>query len=296
MQSYNPKVASSAQIMEGITNSEIESLTLGGFFPSKKKINADIKVALTANASPLYAEWDFGNGKVGSLMLDLEGYWSNELFNNKSGLKLLDNIIRNLTLKVENPIEKLKIDLVEENLTTQVNIFGFDAKQELNNKLVALLYQPNNLEVKKFDLSTLSLTSNRFSFENIVPGTYTIIVLKVNKQFNIMDSNIKSLNDIQENEILDKSISYRTFSYSKEYLDEDAYKNGQNLLLNLSTRPMQDDIIYSKFIYTVDDIFLSYFNKKVVINPRNSLMLTALILFIIDIIIRKFHIFKFHKK
>ncbi len=296
MQSYNPKVASSAQIMEGITNSEIESLTLGGFFPSKKKINADIKVALTANASPLYAEWDFGNGKVGSLMLDLEGYWSNELFNNKSGLKLLDNIIKNLTLKVENPIEKLKIDLVEENLTTQVNIFGFDAKQELNNKLVALLYQPNNLEVKKFDLSTLSLTSNRFSFENIVPGTYTIIVLKVNKQFNIMDSNIKSLNDIQENEILDKSISYRTFSYSKEYLDEDAYKNGQNLLLNLSTRPMQDDIIYSKFIYTVDDIFLSYFNKKVVINPRNSLMLTALILFIIDIIIRKFHIFKFHKK
>ena len=152
---------------------------------------------------------------------------------------------------------------------------------------------PNNSSPSlKFDLNSLSLSQNRFNFANKDFGVYVINVLKVKSAFNFMDATIKSVADIPQDVIIDSNKVYHSFSYSKEFAQNlTDYTTGQNLMQALSTREAKEDDLYNRFIYDATEIYNDYSLVKVIINPRQFLFISALLIYLIDIALRKFKIF-----
>ena len=48
---------------------------------------------------PIYVDWKYGNGSVGSFMCDLSGIWSEEFMCSDVGCKIVLNIISSLIAK-----------------------------------------------------------------------------------------------------------------------------------------------------------------------------------------------------
>jgi hypothetical protein len=67
-------------------------LTLDGFYGTKLKKEATAIVTGVYNL-PIYAQWNYGKGIVGSFMCDLNGEWSNELLKNPNGRRLINALI-----------------------------------------------------------------------------------------------------------------------------------------------------------------------------------------------------------
>lgn len=298
MHEFHPQAGTPSPVTDGVTGAELSSLLLQGFFPSRAKMEEGVEQPIMANASPLYAQWKFGAGKVGSIMIDLEGVWSAELLESAAGKKILSNIVSELFMRVEKAqSSSMEITLAEDNFRTQVNVYGYNSKKEPSSKLVAFVVAPDGGAAKKFDLSQLSTTRNRFEFENQTPGTYTIYVLKVNKNFDMGAENIKSVSDVPESQIIDQAIARRTFSYSKEYDGTaNAYKTGQELLLSLSTRTAAEGEEYGKFIYAASEIFENYAIVREKTDLRPALMIASIATYLAGVALRKFKIVKRRKK
>lgn len=77
---------------------------LGGFYGSVLKSGAE--AILTKGNNTLYAQWQYGNGTVGSFMCDLNGTWSANFIQADEGITLIGNIVSHLaneTTPVETP-------------------------------------------------------------------------------------------------------------------------------------------------------------------------------------------------
>ncbi len=291
--SFSPTIGTKTSVLDGISESKLNDLTLKGYFPAQLKINSNVVAPILANSSPLYAEWKLGNGKVGSIMIDLEGYWSEALINSDVGRLLIKNITNDLCRVIEMQTSNLDVTIVDDNYNTQVNVYDYDNDKNKNTKLIALVETPNNSSPSlKFDLNSLSLSQNRFNFANKDFGVYVINVLKVKSAFNFMDATIKSVADIPQDVIIDSNKVYHSFSYSKEFAQNlTDYTTGQNLMQALSTREAKEDDLYNRFIYDATEIYNDYSLVKVIINPRQFLFISALLIYLIDIALRKFKIF-----
>lgn len=287
--SFVPKIGENAyELLGGITNLDLKELTLGGYFPSRPKIDG-VTVPLYAEGSPLYALRSLGAGKVGSIMIDLEGVWSAKLFENATGRTLVTNIVNSLLRQVTTE-EKHDIDvsLSENNLSTQVNVYGFGKGEEA--KLVAFVLPPGGGgEPQKFDLGSLSGGGNRFVFKNPSIGVYTVQLLKVKSGLDFMDGAIRSVADIPADAVLDYVELYRAFSYSEEYdSTADPYAAGQELLAALSTREAKDGLSYSKFVYDAQTFFEPSGFACRVADPRQGLLIAAIALYFTGIVVRRF--------
>lgn len=290
---YNPTLGTNTPIVEGINDRMLQSIELKGVFTSRVKGYGDVKVSLMAKYVPLYAQWEFGKGRVGSLMIDLEGIWSQKMLSEATGKKILSNIVTELLMPVNAQEQTLEITLIEDNYRTQVNVHGFDFEEEPNSKLVAIVQPPvsSGEAAAKFDLSTLSLRGNRFTFENLHAGVYNVYVIKVSRDLDIMSESIRSVADIPGSAILEMVQIYRSFSYSKEYDQSlDPYTTGQELLENLSTRKMTEDSVESKIVYEAKQVFEDFRLSHIDTYPRLVFMILCIVLFLADIALRKFKV------
>lgn len=286
--SFTPQVgALSSAVLGGLTNLDLEKLTLGGYFPSLKKVDESVVVPLLAEGSPLYAEWTLGKGRVGSALIDLEGVWSKALFEEETGRTLIGNIVSSLLRNVEVPVQT-EIDpvLSERNFTTRVDVYGFE-REEGNAKLVAFVTSPDGSgPPEKFDLNALSAGGNRFSFDNPKTGIYTVQILKVEKGLDFMSDKIENMSDVPEEAIIEFVELRRTFSYSKEYDGSaDAYASGRELLAALSTRET-DGQIDEKFVYDAETIFAENGLTTHHYDPRQGLLIAAIVLYFSGIVVR----------
>ncbi len=291
--SFTPKIGElSSEILSGITNLDLEKLTLGGYFPSLRKVDESVTVPLLAEGSPLYAAWTFGKGRVGSLLIDLEGVWSQALFEEETGKTLIGNIVSSLLRKAEPPA-KTVIDpvLSERNFTTHVDVYGFDREKE-EAKLVAFVTSPDKSEApEKFDLNALSASGNRFAFDNPKIGIYTVQILKVGKDFDFMSDAIRNSSDIPAEAIIESVELRRLFSYSEEYdLSADAYTSGRELLAALSTRETEGQMD-EKFVYDAEAVFAQTGLTTRYDDPRQGLLIAALVLYFLGIVVRRWRFF-----
>ena len=76
--------------------------TLGGAYRSKLKDGAT--QILSGPYGPVYAQWTYGNGAVGSFMCDLNGTWSAAFIDSPTGRQILNRIIDRLA----NPSQRLE--------------------------------------------------------------------------------------------------------------------------------------------------------------------------------------------
>lgn len=289
---FHPKMEGDSPILEGLTSTALNELILKGYFPTRAKLHGDVQTPLLAESAPLYAEWQLGKGRVGSIMIDLEGYWSHDLLTTEIGNKVIGNIVSHLFQKVEETKHTIELSIVEDNYRTQVNVYGFDMDEEPDLKLVAFVIPPSdsNMEIERFDLSVLSTTRNRFIFNNPSSGTYIITVLKVPLNFNIFSANISDIDSLPADSVIETLTAYRTFSYSKEYDQTmDAYAEGKELMLALSTREIAEDAPpESKFVFDAEAVFESYGIVHIVEDPRQDLLISALVIYLVGIAVRRF--------
>ena len=95
---FTPQAVAQNDIFFGLTQEELSVLpSLSGFYGAKVKEGAEL--VLQGENVPIYAYWQFGEGKVGSFMCDLNGVWSAEFMSNEVGKTIIKNMINCLMRK-----------------------------------------------------------------------------------------------------------------------------------------------------------------------------------------------------
>ncbi len=283
---YNITINEHTDAFAGVNESELENIKLGGYFTTALKGYNDVKNPLIAEYVPLYAEWKYGKGKVGSYMCDLSGEWGKPLLEKGSGKKLVENIVFGLISTSDIAMKTLEARMIEDNYRTQMSVFNFDSEEEPDKKLVAYVEHPKGSTggmIARFDLSELSPGGNRFTFENKAEGIYTITIVKVPRSFNAFAQDIAAAERAGSATLK----TYRAFSYSKEYLTEsETFTNGKNLMIALSSR---DDVEgEEKFVYDAAIIMDNFQLLVKDVDPRIYLFTAAIILLLLGVAVRKF--------
>lgn len=281
-------VVKGIEVGEGVEGLNKMTVALGGFYGTKARSDAELILVGDYNV-PVYAQWKFGKGMVGSFMCDLNGTWSSDFMDDKNGKQFIYNVVNNLmpTQSIRpNDFEDGKITLTEENYINYLSITEKpDEGGSINGQIIRLL--PDGKEEVVASLtensaensigyvtSCLSASNNysRCTFVIKQSGIYKIVVNKCDADGNVVST----------------TALYKRLSYSKEYdtfleessaeleagLEQLAGKGGGSKIENL------DDPI------EIFDDFVTDFPKE--FDPKPALIIAAIVLFLCDIAARKF--------
>lgn len=260
------------------------SFTLGGFYGGRKRSEADV-IVVGEFEVPVYAQWKLGKGMVGSFMCDLNGTWSSEMFVGGNGLsdgeRLIYNIINGLMPTENIRPNDIVISLNEGNYINQLSVYtalqeGESIKGEVFDGAGNLVLSLNDISNGNNSYVSLNLSeSNNFSRCNFVlktGGVYKLTLKKLNA----------------DGEEIGYFETFKDFSYSKEYdvfINDNADDNAA-FLNNLATRgngKLIADVenpyeIFEDFVKSIEDYY----------DPAMPLIITAIVLFLLDIAVRKF--------
>lgn len=270
-------------------------VTLDGFFGVKVKDGADL--ILTSNYGvPLYAQWKYGKGTVGSFMCDLNGMWSSDFLseteeNGGAGRQFVRNAV-NAIMPTESVREnQIAVKIDQDNYTNQLSIFAtlLDGERIIGYlksmtdpmgeaiALDAVTAAPDGQKLESlacYITSALGSVNNysRCGFVIKQPGVYELSLQKVDAEGNV----------------LAEYRTYRPFSFSEEYQLVDAptdaelaeslaalAKNGNGSLIEKNDDPVE---VFANFVTAIQKTF----------DPRYVFMILALVLFLADIAVRKF--------
>lgn len=257
------KNISKSSYLEGL---DTDLPSLNGFNFSKIKMGADnilstsitLENGIDIEDAPILAKWEYGNGKVVSLMTDTISEWSN-LWDESVLPKLLKNIMMNSLPKehTENDITfKYEVEAYEASLNVKFsnpNVFD-----EVEYEVIS----PNGESRKYSAILAGGMYYSKIQIDE--NGIYTIKVSRKN-------SNNLSFTSYNLNIIKD---------YSKEY---NSFEKSDNLLLW--------ELVEGRGVLSnkVDDIVSLEQEDKIVEKHYNLYsLIAALSLFIIDVLIRKF--------
>lgn len=290
---YNPTLNTHTPIVNKITQSQLDEIDMKGFFVSRVK-NQSVQVSLMAKFVPLYAQWNFGAGKVGSFMSDLFGVFSGPFAQHEeAGIPIVNNIISSLMPVMDIQEHSLNVEFILDNYRTQASIDGYNFDSENDKKLIAFVEAPNGT-VSKFDLSELSIGGNRFTFENFEPGIHVVTVIKVPKSFDVFSGSIQNVSDVPSRYVMAMIRTYRPFSYSEEFdSSRDSFEEGRALLINISSRTDAEG--EDKLVDSAETFAFSIVSLRKSFDPRYLLIGIALALFLIEIAVRKFRFSSFTK-
>ena len=293
-------------------SSDTFDFALGAFYGGKIKQDATLVLTDRFNA-PLYAYWNYGKGKVGSIMCDLKGtddsYSRGELelsekrkqndgsyktetvkyggiFNTLSGQMLIAGIVRELMPDTRLAADEINVKLDEENYINTVTVYESPKSNEKVEAYIEKMNDDGFVAVSMTEASsdngsgvyviTPLSSANLFTRCQFVvrePGVYKITVSFVDG-----DGNVR------------KTEKYKSFSYSAEYdlFDEDGSKlaAANELLAALAERGG------GSVITTVANLTAVFGNFdptiKHVYDPRVLFMIIAIVAMLLDIAVRKF--------
>ena len=260
---FTPIIGEHTSVVNGISQSSMPQL--GGYYGTKAKDGAE--VPLKAEFVPIYAQWDYGKGTVGSFMCDLNGTWSAEFLGSDTGVRLIGNIVSELFPSENIHSQDISAKLEEENYSTQMSIFT--SLQE-GETIELTITGPAGADGKPTEQKIGPFASeeySRISFAITQPGIHNILIEK------------KNING----EVISQYTTYKAFSYSAEYnmfIDEEACR----LFLTELAEDGKGAAVSEAW-----EIFETFTNTlKKSFDPRYWFIAIALILFLLDIAVRKF--------
>ena len=281
--------------LEGIQNINKLSVTLDGFFGVKAR-NSQYVVLMGDYEVPIYAQWKYGNGTVGSFMCDLTGDWSAEFMEDANGQALIRNVVNNLMPTQNIRPTLMNYELIEDNYTNQLSVYttlnaGEHIKGELIGKVDGEDVVTSLNTITPGDAATLCElpcyvttaldTSNNYSRCNFVVkgnGTYKIVLTKYDALGNVIQVDSKDV--IVE--------LYKSFSYSEEY-DSFTEANDASVKKNLESLAERTKGVMIADLedpWEVVDGFVTSIPKS--FDPRFLFVILAIVLMLADIAIRKF--------
>ena len=94
-QTFRPTFGTTHNITAYINEEDMPYLD--GYYGVKAKAEAD--VILMGEYSPIYTQWNYGNGKVGTFACDLNGTWSSDFINSPVGAVFINNIMNDISME-----------------------------------------------------------------------------------------------------------------------------------------------------------------------------------------------------
>lgn len=268
-ETFTPQIDDHTSAVNGILQSEMP--TLDGFYGTKVKtgINyAEVDTPLMAAYVPIYAQWKFGKGSVGSFMCDLSGVWSSDFVNSPVGVRFISNVVNGLFPTQNIKPQDIEVKFTDDNFTSQVSIFT--SLSETESVDVTVMGPPEEGETQPTIQSVPPSAAERYSRTEFVmdrPGIYTVLIEKKDGEGNVVSS---------------RTI-YKAFSYSDEY---DAFSDGEaNKLFLVQLAAEGDGNLITDTTQVYDGLKKSVDRET---DPIPALAIAAIILFLLDIAVRKF--------
>lgn len=250
-------------LMHGIT----ELPALDGYYGTKAKKGAD--VILNGEYVPIYAQWKFGEGMVGSFMCDLNGIWSSKFMAGEGGITFINNVVNSLFPSENIRSSDIGVRIREDNYTNMMSIFTeLKENESIRVTVESPLVGDGDNDLKKLTPNADEGFS-RLTFYVTKPGLHKVTVEKL------------GLNE----EVVSTYSTYKVFSYSKEYdmfIDEEQCKVFMTELAGFG----RGSAVESNSPWDVFKDFSEYLHR--VVDPRLPLIIIALVLLLIDIAVRKF--------
>ncbi len=266
---------------------QLDTPELGGFYGVRVRSN-DYLILKGDYEVPLYAQWKFGKGTVGSFMTDLQSSeWSSDFMSSDIGRELIGNIIGNLMPTENIRPNEMRVELSEDNYINRVSVFATLKDGERVEGKITDVSTENTEEIsmnavteggnRNFYVTSPLAEANNFGRCTFVvkkAGVYSITLVKKDKD---------------GNELATYTI-YKAFSYSKEYdlalqaadidYEENFFKpvaeNGGGAYL--ADMNEAHYAVFDNFDKTIEKVF----------DPRYLFMIIAIILFVTEIAVRKF--------
>lgn len=263
-ETFTPKINDvNSPIVEGVLQENMP--TLDGFYGLKAKEDAD--VILSGRFTPIYAQWSYGLGRVGTFACDLNGTWSSSFIDTPEGNAIVNNIVSSLF-----PLEDLKpkeIEVEHEggNYFTKLNIFT----DLIDDQYIEVTVTSPATAGGESEVQTLTAGAgdnySRLSFTVKTSGIHEIVTRK----------------RAADGTLLAETVIYKALSYSQEYnvfTDKDAAK------------ALSEQLATDGRGIIIEEPYQVYENaaklRHVDIDPRIPMMIALLVLFLLDIAVRKF--------
>ncbi|MDE6029803.1 MAG: VWA domain-containing protein [Clostridiales bacterium] len=266
---FKPYISDHTGVVNGVKNEDIPKL--GGYFGTKIKDSDELYVPLSGEFVPILAHWRYGEGRVGSFMCDLTGEgWSGEFMSSEAGVKIIKNTVRTLLPTVDIRYSGMTVNFAGDNYSTTASIFT-----EMNDgdRIELAVYTVPTGEQEQALVTKIAPTPEQgysnIKFEITDAGVYEVVVSKLD-----VDGNL-----------LAKHSEYRVFSYSKEY---DVFVDGkecENFMKQIA-RDGGGKVVSLSEPWTVFDKDVDAIHNK--FDPRWIFIITAIVLFLLDIAVRKF--------
>lgn len=260
-ETFRPTISSLGSVVHNISEKDLP--TLDGFYGSRAKSGAE--VVLMGGYVPIYAQWKFGAGMVGSFLCDLNGTWSADFVASTTGEMLLDNMVTALFPLTDIRPKAISVSLREDNYYNHLSIFADVGETESVTVTVSGTAEDGTPLTQTLNPSPEDGFS-RLTFVVKTPGIHEITVEKRDAEGNL----------------LARTKTYKSFSYSKEYdvlIDSD----GAGLMAELSGGSN------GEVLRTPEEVLrnvVKYLHR--VIDLRVLFLILALCAFLADIAVRKF--------
>lgn len=262
---FTMKINKINQVVTGIEQADLDRLPLYGYYGTRLKEGAE--AGLMGEYVPMYAQWKYGKGSVGSFMSAFNKEWSGDLLQDEKGIQLVRNMVNGLFPTEEVKVQDIKVVLREENYISQLNVYTAKAEDdEVSVRITPLSTEAAEFYSDRAIPITASDGYTRFTFEITCPGLYEITVEKKG------GAGTSTLT------------LYKTFSYSKEY---EAFRENEEAGVDILAAIAKD----GKGAVITDSLEIFVTFEKVlhrVYDPRLVLLILSAVLFLLDIAVRKF--------
>lgn len=275
------------------TNKNQLNVTLDGFYGVKARTTADV-VLMGEYDVPIYAQWKYGNGMVGSFMCDLNQGWSSAFMNDVTGQKFIDNVVKNLMPTNNIRPNDIETILKEDNYTNKLSI-NTALKTENGEKIEGSLMYMQDGEVAQTislnsvgDLKDVEGLRNSPAYVTLAMAennNYTRCEFVVKKQ-GVYKFVLKKLD--KEGNVLETLEFYKALAYSEEYniYGEEEEIDPETMLQDLAKRGNGAAIEDLENPREIFEGFITALNHE--FDPRFLFMILALTLFLADVAVRKF--------
>lgn len=263
-ETFIPKINNvHSPIVSGVSQENMPSLD--GFYGLKAK--EDAEVILSGRFTPIYAQWSYGLGRVGTFACDLNGTWSSAFIDTPEGTAIVNNIIASLFPLEDISPKDIEVEHEGGNYFTKLNVF---------TDLVDGQYLEVTITSPSEDggdplVQTLTAGANdnysRLSFTVKTSGIHEIVTQK----------------RAADGTLLSETVIYKALSYSQEYnvfTDQEA------------AHLLADQLAVDGRGTVITDPWQVYENaakyRHVDLDPRIPMMIVLIVLFLLDIAVRKF--------
>lgn len=260
---FHPTIKDRTPAVAGVESTFIPELT--GYYGTVAK--KDASVPLMGEYVPIYAEWKYGKGSVGSFMCDLSGIWSQTFMEDVVGKTIITNIVNSIF-----PMEDVRADsigyvLKSENYHYQLGVYGIGETERVEVSVTPISEHLVSVLEEGVSIQTLE-SGRRFNFIIKDAGLYEIVIKKLD------EAGVE----------LSRVVLYETFSYSQEYNTfTDRRPIGEELMTLLAEQGKGSTVgdpaeVFASFLPTI----------KKTVDPRIVLLILSIIFVLLDIAARKF--------